>query len=389
MIDTIVLTLRESMFAIIDHDRFEPSTRSLYEKASMGSRGYATYKQNPTQTELKNGIYKPRLTITRRFNDRILEKMMKIEFSAPKLLYRNNFDELEDKDFDEIIDTLKQILKGMGVLVSRDTLANAPLSSIHYSKNIELLDGLTSFTVLREIQKADITQRLDFNQSDFRNEGHSIKYHTNSFEIAFYDKVKDLQQSKVSEKRAIENDNVLQMDLFNEIQELRRVKALEILRMEIRLNQRQKVRQVLKSLGYDFEPTFQNLFKKEIAQKVLLYYLEEIEKHYPKLLFFEPKSNKDFLAHFIIDNPKVSVKEALLAFGFRKILEELNTRELKELFKKHSKSGWYKFFARVNSYKYPKNTLDVFKPVRNCIEQFEPLKLVDFQAKMINNDKYN
>ena len=95
MIDTIVLVLKQSMFVIIDHDRFEPSTRSLYGDASMGSRGYATYKQNPTPTELKNGIYKPRLTVTRRFNDGVLERTMKIEFSAPKLLYKNNFVEIE------------------------------------------------------------------------------------------------------------------------------------------------------------------------------------------------------------------------------------------------------------------------------------------------------
>lgn len=389
MVDTIVLTLKQNMYTITDHDRFEPSTRSLFDESlRMGGRGYATYKQNPTPAELKNGIYKPRLTVTRRFNDGVLERMMKVEFSAPKLLYKNNFDEIEDKDFDNLIDTLQKTMKGMGVLIFWQVLASAPVSSIHYSKNVELLDGLTSFTVLKEIQKANVTQRLDFNQSDFRNEGHSVKYHTNSFEIAFYDKVKDLQQSKISEKRAIERDNILQMNLFEEVKKSRKDKLFEVLRMEIRLNQRQKIRQVLKILGYNTEPTIRNLFKIEIAQKVLLYYLSEIEKGYPKALYFEPKSNKDFYAQFMIDNPKANIKEAVLAFGFRKTLEEMTTRELKEQYKRKPKGSWYNFIAQLNGYNYPKNALDVFKPIRDSIKEFKPLKLVDFQDKMINNDKY-
>src|SRR3990167_4291508 len=389
MIDTIVLVLKQSMFVIIDHDRFEPSTRSLYGDASMGSRGYATYKQNPTPTELKNGIYKPRLTVTRRFNDGVLERTMKIEFSAPKLLYKNNFVEIEDKDFEEIVDTLKKTLReDMGVLVSMDTLVNAPASSIHYSKNIKLTNGLIAFTVLKELSKANITKRLDFNQSDFRNEGHSIKYHANSYEIAFYDKVKDLQQAKISEKRAVEKDNAIQIGLFDDIQQFRKQKPFELLRMEARLNQRQKIRQVLKIIGNEVEPTFQNLFKKEIAQKVLLYYLGEIEKHCPKTLYFEPKSNKNFLAQFMIDNPKAKIKDTILAFGFHKALEEVTARELKELLKRYPQSSWYRFISQMNNYSYPKNALDIFKPIRQSIEQFEPLSLLDFEAEMLSNDKY-
>src|SRR3989338_8461971 len=388
MIDTIVLVLKQSMFVIIDHDRFEPSTRSLYGDASMGSRGYATYKQNPTPTELKNGIYKPRLTVTRRFNDGVLERTMKIEFSAPKLLYKNNFVEIEDKDFEEIVDTLKKTLReDMGVLVSMDSLVNAPASSIHYSKNIKLTNGLIAFTVLKELSKANITKRLDFNQSDFRNEGHSIKWHANTWELTFYDKIKDLEQAKISEKRAIEKDNSLQMNLFSDIQEARKHKPFEVLRMELRINTRQKLRKVLSDNGYKVEPTFQNIFKKEIAQKILLSYLEDIEKGYPKPLYFDPKSSKDFIAQFEIDNTKTKIKDVFTALGFRKALEENNPRELRELLKKHPRNSWYDFNSQMNSYNYPKNSLDVFKPIRQSIEQFEPLSLVDFEAEMINNDK--
>ena len=390
MIDTIVLTLNQKMFTITDHDRFEPSTKGLFDGTyGLGGRGYIACKQNPTPSELKAGIYKPRLTLTKRLNSGIYQTMMKIEFSAPKLLFNNNFDELEEGDFDSLITTIQQKLKEMGVLVFSSFLTNTPVSAIHYSKNIPLTDGSSPYMYLKEIQKANINLRLDFNQSDFRNEGHSLKFRTNSFEVAFYDKIKDLERAKISEKRAIEEDNFIQMGLFDNIQRYRRQKSFEVLRMEIRLNQKQKIRQVLKKIGLEVEPTFQNLFKKEIAKRVLLYHLNQIEDAYPKVLYFKPKSAKDFIAQFTIDNPQTKLKDPFTAFGFYKALEEIPTREIRELLKKYPKRAWYRFYEEINNFIYPKTSIPIFGTIRNSINEFKPLKLVDFQNKMLNNDKYD
>lgn len=390
MIDTIVLVLNQNMFTITDHDRFEPSTKGLYDYSyGLGSRYYLTCKQNPTPTELKSGIYKPRLTVTKRLYKGVYQIMMKVEFSAPKLIYKNNFDELEENDFGLVVQQLQQKLKDMAVEVIESSLTNAFVSSIHYSKNVALTNGLTPLALLKEIQKANITKRLDFNQSDFRNEGHSIKFRTNSYEIAFYDKMRDMGKAKISEKRAIEDDNAIQMDLFEKLTEFQRYKPLEIIRMEIRLNQRQKIRQVLKLVGIDIEPTLQNLFKKDIAQKVLIYYLDLIEDNYPKSLYFEPKTTKDFVSQFIIDNPTMKLKDLFLANGFHNILKELSVREIREMTKRTPVSSWYRFYRQINSYNYSKNKASVFEPIRKSLNEFEPLKTVDFQAQMLNNDKYN
>lgn len=204
MIDTIVLTLRQNMFTIMHHDYFSPSTEGLYKPSEyyrLGSRSNMVCKQNPTPSELKAGIYKPRLTITKRINkQRQFEITMKVEFSVPKLLFGNNFDELDETDFDNVIQILKQKLRDMGVMIFEHLLVVAPVSAIHYSKNIALTDYSTPYTYLEKLSKANINQRLDLNQTDFRNEGHSLKYRANSFEVVFYDKLKDLNKAKMSEK---------------------------------------------------------------------------------------------------------------------------------------------------------------------------------------------
>jgi len=73
MIDTIVLMIPRSKYIILDHEKFSPSTVGLFEKPyyRLGSRSNFTCKQNPTKTEFLKGIYKPRLTITKKNKRRI------------------------------------------------------------------------------------------------------------------------------------------------------------------------------------------------------------------------------------------------------------------------------------------------------------------------------
>ena len=81
--------------------------------------------------------------------------------------------------------------------------------------------------IFNKIKEANIKLILDVNQTDYRNEGHSYKWHCNSYEVVFYDKIKDLEKAKQSDKRAIEKDNALQLNLFPKFAQ--RKKKLEIL----------------------------------------------------------------------------------------------------------------------------------------------------------------
>lgn len=387
MIDTIVLTLKQNMFTITDHSRFSPSTEGLYNSSGyyrLGGRSNMVCMQNPTPSELKNGIYKPRLTVTKRMNKyHEFEITMKIEFSAPKLLHGNNFDELKDDDFRKVAQILQRKLKEMGVLVFWELLIKASVSAIHYSKNIPLTDYSTPYSYLEKIYKANINQRLDLNQTDFRNEGHSLKYRANTFEIIFYDKLKDLNKAKTSEKRAEEKDNAMQLNLFEEVKVK---KPFEVLRMEVRLNRKQKVIQILKQTGIDVEPTFQALFKKEVAQKILLHYLDEIEAGYPSLLYYSQEP-KDFIAEFIINNPKSGLRKAIQMLGLKVLIDAIGIREFREVTKQYGKGKWYELHKELKSFSYPQRNSE-FSNLRNALNKFEPLKLLDFTDKMINNDKY-
>jgi hypothetical protein len=140
----------------------------------------------------------------------------------------------------------------MGIGVFTSILEIAPVSVIHYSKNIPLTDGTTPHYLISKIKEANISLALDVNQTDYRNDGHSYKWHSNSYEVAFYDKVKDLEMAKRTEKRAVENDSVIQLKLF---EAFKKRKMFEVMRMEVRLNKRQKMEQLFRTLGIQSELT--------------------------------------------------------------------------------------------------------------------------------------
>jgi len=391
MIDTVALTLKQGSFTILDHDKFNPSTRGLYDASAgyyrLGSRSNITCKQNPSHSELKSGIRKPRLTVVKRINQqKDFEITLRIELSIPKFIYGNSFDELTNDLFPDIVQKLKVALYEMGVYVYETHLANAYVSLVHFSKNIVLTDYTTPYLYLEQLKKLNINKKLDTNRTDFRNEGHSFKYRANYFEVVFYDKIKDLKRAKFSEKRSEEKDNFSQLQLLDVLEKL---KPFEVLRMEVRLNRRQEIRQILNKIGVELEPTFKNIFNQEISKKILLHYLSEIESSYPPLLIYEYDTPKKFFNDFLLDNPTIKLSTALKMLGMRVLLNETGVREFREIAKRYGNHTWYTLNKEMKNLNNTKKGVVIFQNLRNELTKFKPLKLVDFQEEMLNNDKYD
>jgi hypothetical protein len=307
MIDTLILMLDEDSFEVINPDAFTPSAQWIYKK-NHSLRGILS-KQNPTKKELVAGIYKPRVTLFQRPTTLSSPKIvLKIELSLPKLFFGNNFEELTQKQFPKLVQKLCTVLHTMGVATNTETLTCAPVSGIHFSKNIPLTDGSIAYHYISKIKEANASLSLDVNQTDYRNTGHSYRWHSNAYELVFYDKIRDLEQAKKSDKRSMEKDNTIQLHLHDV---LHSKKMFEVLRMEARLNNRRKIQQLLKKLDIKAQITFKGLFKTNIARKVLLHYLDEIEGARPPLLDFKANSTKSLLVALILNNQTLSSVHAV------------------------------------------------------------------------------
>lgn len=370
MIDTIALTLTKDQFQIIDPESFTPSAE--WATSNKSQRGMQS-RQNPIKAELNKGIYKPRLILAHRINEfKKRDIMLKIELSLPKLMFGNNFNELRFKDFDALAKKLVTTLKTMGVITTQETICQASVSAIHYSKNICLTDGSTPHSYITKIRQANIRLSLDTNQTEYRNEGHSFKWHANYYEVAFYDKIRDLEKAKISDKRAVEKDNELQMSIFHQLQKRRTM--FEVLRMEVRLNRRAKMKSLFKKLNIKADLTFKKLFKPAISKKVLLHYIDEIESKRPKLLDYRATNAKTLFVDLMFNNPELGAKQIWQIYGFKQALDNIDIRELRTMHARFSERTWLRLMADVNKVKLPRG-YDPFKAIREQLEKFIPLKM--------------
>lgn len=218
MIDTVVLTLNQDQFKILDYDKFTPSARGLCEPPfyKLAKNGIIRCLNNPTKEEKRLERYRPKLTLTKRMIGGGINISLRVEFSVPKLFYGNNFSETTPHnvhDFNSLFDS--KLLETMGVDFAQ-SLEKTSVTGIHFCKNIILPKHITCSMIISELAKLNLTKRLDLNKTDYRNAGHAVKFHANSYEVVFYDKIKDLEQARISEKRTIESDSRVQIHLLND-----------------------------------------------------------------------------------------------------------------------------------------------------------------------------
>lgn len=384
MIDTIALTIPRNKYIIMGHDKFTPSTCGFFSPPfyNLGARSNFSCKQNPSKSELKKGIYKPRLTITKRIRKGGFEIPIRIEFSIPKLLFGNNFDEVLEEDFEEVTKILKNKLKDMGILIREYDLINASVSAIHYSKNIALTGYSTCSMIINELSKINLTKMLDLSKTTFRNEGQVLHYHCNSYDIAIYDKTKDLEQSKISEKRSIEEDNLIQLNLFDSI---KITKPFEILRIEIRLNNKNKIKRVLKKNSIDTELIFKNLFNQNIAKQIIMYFWKEI-KNNANMLSVDIRKPSELLKTIIKENPKIKNSKALKFLSIIILAQEIGIRNLRNLLIFNGKNNrfWYRLLKELKLLNLPtEKKYNTIIEVDNLISNFKPLGLRYYQVNNI------
>jgi len=375
MIDTITLRLDETQFSVREYSAFSPDCSNFFHApyARMGSRGYIDAYQNSTRKEQEAGIYKPQLTLRKRWQKGAPHIYLYVQFSAPKLLFHNNFDELQRGDYDSIIDELHQKLFDMFINTTRKDIETAQVVKIHYSKNIVLPEYVIPPMITNEIRKVDFDLRYDLDEKSFKNAGHSIRFHSNEFEVIFYDKKKDLERSRISDKRSVEKDNAIQMSLFEPIS---KIKPFDVLRMEVRLNTLQRIKREF-NVPKDSDILLKELFTEEKCTQVLSKYWDDILESY-KFLTCSIDDLERYFARFMINNPNTRLTNMLAAHSFIYSLKTMGTKKFRRFLEvRYSKRSWYGLKRTMARYNLYGDLPSYFDAVTKALSDYKPLHLAD------------
>jgi len=372
MIDTIILSIPREKAVMLDLTASGVPPWNLQAR----TRAYEKLIKNPSPRDLQSGLYFPRLTGYRRKNGKFtFETRIKIEFSAPKLLYQNNLDELTDSQFEEIVEALRDRLYRMGVVVSIQDIKDASVAAVHYSKNIELQNGYTAQYVINELGKINLNKRFDLTRARYMNDGQSLCAYAQSHSLVIYDKIADLARGK---KRSIDKEQTTyQLELFKPLS-----KTKEILRMEVRLSQKQKMNSLFKKLGFNDNPTFREVFEVRKSKTILSYYWNTMMSGNMNILFGYSIAAKDLLRQILVADKTIKAKEAIYQTGLVLAMREANgMRELRSILAKRATDRtWYRIATNAKEIGIALANLkprEWYEQIKQTLEDYRPFRTVD------------
>jgi hypothetical protein len=365
MIDTIRLLIPIEQPQQFDGSYFTPTIREV-----MNGRSYAKATLTPSKTYAKMGKYMPQLTFFKRPTNPGIMYELAIEFSAPKMLFSNNFDELQETDLAELLKSLQAALFDLTKChFSDEQLLNAAISKWHPSKNIIFEDYTAAQTVINVIAKLDVSRIYDRQYTTFRD-GHVIHFHCNSVDIAFYDKMADLRKAQTSDKRTFARENIIQLDLLEQLTNLR---PFEVVRYEVRLANRKAVRKAYPQIP---NPTLQQLFKAEHCRSLLLAHWQKLSKTIDMIELDEQRPY-ELLQNYLAANPGTKPMTALAAVSGLLICGQVGVSGLRNVLDaQYDSSAWYRLKPIIKApgahrYKH-------FTHLEEALKSFEPVHVKDY-----------
>ena len=337
------------------------------------------------------GLYKPHLTLYRRWDGTQSTITLRVEFSIPKLLYGNNFDELSDSDFPEVIKTLRERLSEMGVDVIQGKLEKAIVSTIHYWKNIVLTDYTSVSHILSNIAKTNISARFDTGETNYLNWWELFRIHSQSFQIVFYDKIADLNKTKA---RAVEKDNReinYQMSLFETIkkQSNKTHNSFEVLRMEIRFMNKQKLKKIHKDLKIPFDDpfTFQDAFNMENARKIIEHHWNIFYIELRMLSLFEMKPIDRW--NLLLQKSKWRTPTKTLALGMLMwLIADDAYRDVRKQFEaKYHPRTLKRLYDELKEIQDDEKPFEFMETISKAISVYKPLQMKEYLYTGVNNSQ--
>lgn len=366
---------------MIDTIRLQYDTNTIPEefKFTKSKKGVFKGMLNPTKEMKASGKYYPRVTyIKRPIGGGSVQQQIQVEFSIPKLLKGNNFSEVCDADFDDVVQALRKALFDMGIKWQFSAcIENYKVVKVDYSKNVIYEDGTSVSQILRLLNSTDTRKSLDVSSGNFRNGGQIMHLHTSYRDIVFYDKIADLKRSKISEKRCVEKDNFVQTSLFDLFEKKQK---LAVLRFEVRLNGVKEIKNNLTKNGFETDNlTFNRMFSSEISKSILLSWWNEVFAKIPKTPLDSETVENRYLG--LLRSPDAKPQRVLATLGMMYLQQSqsYDARFAKEVFDKRFKDGsWTRSQKLLIKPDKPKNLRHLIH-IEETIKEMKPIDINDYK----------
>ncbi|MBI2612792.1 hypothetical protein HYW59_03230 [Candidatus Kaiserbacteria bacterium] len=303
MIDTVVMTI--PMQATLPRRIKCDGSREWegWEFRATG-RGYGRYVKDAPPEDVARGMYFPLLTGYVSWRDGKSISFMHVQFSAPKLVFGHNLDELTERHFETVIALLQDRVSRMGVEVSDVCLRQAEIAKIHYSKNVILKRVHSASHVIGQLAKINANRRIEQTNVKYSNDGTGVQWYTKSHMISVYDKLAELERELDEETMEV----LSQED--------------SIVRFEVRLTRKEKLRRLLVSVGHGDAFTFRKAFSLKVSKAVILHYWEKLANRDDAILFSRRTGPQALLRDIMLARRGIGVAHAIRLVGLLALAQD-------------------------------------------------------------------
>lgn len=306
---------------------------------------------------------------------------LRIEFSAPKIVFGDNLHEITEDDYSKLRTTLLSRLHLMGFdFISPEDINNATVSRLDVCKNVIFSSRAAMIMVINALKKANLGGEFTPFEKSYLGGGYAIGFSLKNEEISVYDKGEDLRRARKSKSKARDEDAFFEGGIKGEW------KNGSVLRIEVKMNNAGTIRRRLKSVGLEVSSesiTLSSIFKGNIWKLLLNNRFRQIYAKIPIVELDGESVEQTFLS--------IIKEEQGKRGGFRRSLERLGTHALLEysnLSVAEIEGIIESSFGRSNKYKFHKaraapidgQQLKSLIMLRRAVEDFKPLTEADISV---------
>ena len=317
MIDTVTLKIEAANYDNSGQSRWQVNNKELFTYCDVeNTYGKNWHRWNKADKTKPQGYF-PHVEIWN-YNLKFCGTYaLYVRFSIPKLLYGNNLFEVQDQQFNEACTVLRDKLATMGVTVSLAAIQQAEVLQVHYGKNIACYGVPVSLILKRLATAKPPVGRMDVQKVSYRN-ADQVTFHNRIREVCFYDKYQELLQDGFARKKLAW--------LFS------RPDLKNLLRMEVRLNKREAFN---KFFGGRSNVHFLDVFKKSIAQSVVIHYWKSIYNSVKTVDFGSP----EYMLEMLSSQQHLSLEVCLRAVALNALVCSVGYANTRQMLLRHSQKS--------------------------------------------------
>ncbi len=228
--------------------------------------------------------------------------ILKITFSAPKLLYWNSLQEVGEKHKEQVISALQSALASVSIVVDAKTIAYATVEAVHACKNIPLPRTIQMREMINELAKIDMGKAFDVSEKQCKKGARVLNIYSGTVEWSIYDKISDAMRpkNKRSDKQRIDRERAV-VEQYN-------LQDREVFRYEYRIKKTQTIKREINALlGREFKTPvlFKDLFRPNLMKKLVVNSWHEItERPENQLSLFGAVDRLKLLLHIFSEATK-------------------------------------------------------------------------------------